>query len=1255
MTNMETALQRITEAKENKATVLDLRGLRLKELPEQIEELAPYLLELDLSWNTVGESVAKQVSKLVNLTSLILWRSKLGEKEVEHISQLIHLRNLNLSGNYFGEKCAEYVSKLVDLTELDLSDNSIGEKGAENVSKLVKLTSLKLSGNSIGNQGAFYISKLSNLNDLDLTANAIGDNGAENISKLINLTNLKLSNNSIGNKGLEHISKLPNLTSLNMAKNSFDFDGAKHISKLANLTYLDLSSSAIGDTETECISKMVNLTYLNLSSNSIGENGAAHISKLVNLTYLNLSSNSIGEKGAEHLSKLVNLTNLKLLSNYIDANGAKHIAKLGNLTSLDLSVNTIGNLGAEHISKLSRLTNLELAFNSIDERGAEYISKLLSLVLLNLRRNSIGKKGAMHISKLINLNHLDLSGNSIGDIGVEHVSNLTNLNYLDLSENSIGNTSVEHFAKVVNLKHLTLTGNTIGDLGAEHFYKLSNLRFLNLTRNSLGAKGCEHISKASSLYSLHLSRNSIGDVGAEHISKMESLNELDLSYNSISDLGGQIVCRMINLILLGITDNAISNSKQFEGLDNLEHLFIFQNPLKDVPATLTSNFIELRHWWEETKHDTIPNTTVKLMFNGNGNAGKSTLFEALKYGKCTKEIKSTHAIEIDTWDWEELNQPVNFHVWDFGGQEIFHGTHRLFMQTQAVWLHVFDPETEQLARNNVSTSDRIVPHEQGRNHVLPFWVDEAGKGNPRIIVQTKKESNGKMAPKDEMYFKAAASWNADFEQVDSLTGSGITRLRSRLHEKAMEVTEYGMQMPKKWMETRGYFLSNLQKGQDSQKIMLMGEFHKLCTEQFGIRAEVLPTLLLFLHNSGVLYFNKKYLHNNIILDQRWALDAIYKPLERNTPFYNDLRSMYKGRVRADVLYTVFGEDYSIQEKRLFLELMKSCGLCYHLNTEVSSNNEYKQWYVFPEFLPNQITHTAKTLWGVGGKVHRTFRLNMPYLNYYHIQNFISQFGRKTENELVWRNGIVMQQGNALINVEADYECPGIVLRMAGDFPDRILWGIIHVFESQGKKLENTVWVEVKHDGSEIPIDLKILEQYAWDKKVEVSEQNFLDLLPDKLQKGPKRLVVSYANEDFQAVLDLKKCLANWVDNGELILIYDKRVMDGKSEPQVAVIDAFQDADGYLILTSIDYQNKEVKDFIWKEEYPVIKRKQTVSNIFTCVMPVGPVIINRDLLKFLCPRKGRTQYLPTEGHERTIYLLDFIEEVIAGHFLNPKKL
>ncbi len=73
-------------------------------------------------------------------------------------------------------------------------------------------------------------------------------------------------------------------------------------------------------------------------------------------------------------------------------------------------------------------------------------------------------------------------------------------------------------------------------------------------------------------------------------------------------------------------------------------------------------------------------------------------------------------------------------IWDFGGQDIYHGTHALFLKSRAIFMLVWTPELE-----------AIHYHEHGgfafRNQPLGYWLDYVrdfgGEDSPVIVVQTQ--------------------------------------------------------------------------------------------------------------------------------------------------------------------------------------------------------------------------------------------------------------------------------------------------------------------------------------------------------------------------------------------------------------------------------------------------------------------------------------------------------------------------------------
>ena len=77
---------------------------------------------------------------------------------------------------------------------------------------------------------------------------------------------------------------------------------------------------------------------------------------------------------------------------------------------------------------------------------------------------------------------------------------------------------------------------------------------------------------------------------------------------------------------------------------------------------------------------------VKCMFTGHAAVGKTTLIRVLRGDNDQADPLSTDGIDLGSI---QLNDDVTLHTWDFGGQEVYHYTHQLFLSENAVYLVLF--------------------------------------------------------------------------------------------------------------------------------------------------------------------------------------------------------------------------------------------------------------------------------------------------------------------------------------------------------------------------------------------------------------------------------------------------------------------------------------------------------------------------------------------------------------------------------------
>ena len=334
---------------------------------------------------------------------------------------------------------------------------------------------------------------------------------------------------------------------------------------------------------------------------------------------------------------------------------------------------------------------------------------------------------------------LYLSDNEIVDISF--LKDLKQLHTLDLDDNEIVNIS---FLKDLKQLHtLNLSQNRIDDYS---FLKsLKELRSLNLSQNRIddysffgrGLHRLRHIS---------LNRNQITSI--YFLEDFNELEYLSLNNNQITDI--YFLTKLTRLRYLSLKNNQITNTFFLINLSRLRHLSLEHNkiqliplklinslqilgtlklvgnPIKNIPKEIFDNsslnvFSGVKSYLIAQAEGQIINITSKLILFGNGEAGKTTLSHQLRRNKFEQNDERTHGILIKQWTIQEddfskdlkerlsqiykeikkkdpkseveMPKEITLDLWDFGGQEYYHATHRLFLTNNVLYLLVWDIET----------------------------------------------------------------------------------------------------------------------------------------------------------------------------------------------------------------------------------------------------------------------------------------------------------------------------------------------------------------------------------------------------------------------------------------------------------------------------------------------------------------------------------------------------------------------------------
>jgi internalin A len=389
----------------------------------------------------------------------------------------------------------------------------------------------------------------------------------------------------------------------------------------------------------------------------------------------------------------------------------------------------------------------------------------------------------------------------------------------------------------------------------------------------------------------------------------------------------------------------------------------------------------------------------KVLVLGNGSAGKTCLSLRLVPGhdppKECQALGSTHGVQFFVWPHHAsiggAVHPVQLHLWDFGGQEIYHNTHRIFMSTGSVFLVLWNPDQEgktpppgQLGFQDRWRSLRYwldlirLERPQGARIAVVCSYEDADEpqdlerpkgshGRPHCTLAEAREFRHAFEAQLEPHEREAIK----FCCIDAWNGLGeIEDLKHWLEEEVgEEITAAGQEVPACWEPAQDLVESWLERMDKDQSFAQM---HRVLThEQFSeaLRAAIeaaiaaprgavhtgtdysklaeairsgafkpedaVDGILRFLTRSGWLFWDERLHSRRVIVGQQWALEGIYAILDRNafSPVHQKLvkrNGVFTRSSLAAIERFIWNDRYSPDDQHLLLSFMERCGLCFKL-------------------------------------------------------------------------------------------------------------------------------------------------------------------------------------------------------------------------------------------------------------------------------------------------------------------------------------
>ncbi len=577
-----------------------------------------------------------------------------------------------------------------------------------------------------------------------------------------------------------------------------------------------------------------------------------------------------------------------------------------------------------------------------------------------------------------------------------------NWDFLDLSGLGINELPKELF-EITQLKTLILgkyrtpQKNSISVIPKE-IAKLTNLEILDLTDNKISSLPNE-ISNLKKLKKIVLSNNNFIHFPQEVLS-LTNLEELFIGNNKISVLPKGIE-QLQNLTSLRLNNNYLKSIPDgINLLHKLDYLYLFGNPIKNVQKELLGltskdNVCPIVKQWflDKERGGESYVYEAKLILVGEAEAGKTSLSEKLREPSYVlkKDEPMTKGVEVQKWEFDYNDtQKFQANIWDFGGQDIMHATHRYFLTERSLYVLVVDVRAEKTD--------------------FYYWlnmIELFGAKSPVIIVLNEKHSFKKELPNAILSrFKDIIVGVFD---VNLQNNEGLDKLTKVVKNSLKKLPHIGTEkMLNRWLSIRDILVAKTEpfiSFEDYEKIT------KLDTEQSLRISRILHELGVFLH-----FQNDSLLRNTIILNKSWATEAVYLVLLDKKVTENFGKFTFKDLDRI-------WANYPASKRNDLVRLMVNFLLCY----EVESNKTY----IAPQLLSENPKDKSY--------LNTCFGENEIYFRYHYakfmpkgiISQLIVKLNRYIHGNLQWKTGVVFKIDNAFVEVTEKFYDRQINIRVSG--------------------------------------------------------------------------------------------------------------------------------------------------------------------------------------------------------------------------------
>ena len=684
----------------------------------------------------------------------------------------------------------------------------------------------------------------------------------------------------------------------------------------------------------EAIGRLDRLTHLWLQLNPITSLGP--LRHLAALQTLNCSGTQV--KNLKPLAGLTALQSLECGNSAVE--DLQPLADLTTLQSLECWNTLVRDL--KPLAGLKGLKSLGFSLTQVTD-----LQPLAGLVALqSLACLGIAVHGLQPLAGLTALQSLNCSSTPVEDL--QPLAGLTALRFLSFWDTRVKD--LQPLAGLTALQSISCSGTRVDDL--QPLAVLTALQSLDCQATLVN--DLQPLGGLTALHSLDCSNTPVNDL--QPLASLTPLRSLNCSSTRVRDLSPLLAQSKLerlsaNFCQLADLPRGLIFKMSLQRL-HLQKSVIPGIPAEVLSADLSDNCLErLRHHLTDLDAGAEEVREAKLIVLGNGRVGKTQICRRLRGLPYDESVPSTHGITVTTDPWVGSAEGESLNLWDFGGQDIYHGAHALFMRTRAIFLVVWHPDFEGVNGGGEGPATR--------NYPLSYWLEYVRtlgrEDSPVIVVQAqcdRAEQEAKSLPVEIRFlepfrFVKRCEYSAKKDRCRGALNDAILEAIRYLRERdGVSTIGAGRRRVLDQLEAWRIEDQRLAPGARQHRTLTQTEFRRLCEAKGGVTSP--ESLLDYLHNLGAVFYRKNLFLDRIILDQSWALDAVYAVFDREKSHRHLVGA--HGRFTRSLLELLVWGEYSDPEQRLFLSLMESCGICFVRRPE-NQEQRLEAEYMAPDLLP----------------------------------------------------------------------------------------------------------------------------------------------------------------------------------------------------------------------------------------------------------------------------------------------------------------